>query len=335
MPLVRLDSPVEHFVTLFDSNFLPMGMCLHRSLLDHGRPFRLWIVCLDEAVEQGLRRLSLPHVSLIPLREAEDERLLAVKPARTRGEYCWTLTPFTPQFVFERDPGVERVTYLDADMFFFASPQTFFREFEISEKHVMITEHAYDPRYDRTRRSGRFCVQFVTFRRTPASEKVMRWWQDRCLEWCFAKVEDGKFGDQKYLDAWPALFADEVHILKQMDRTLAPWNVHYYGKQGGGRISPVFYHFHGLRLISPELLLLYSGYEVGHVADALYETYRDTMGECVAQMEAIGIPVHHMPLSRDLFSRLLRWKRRILGGEGCAPFPPPRHGSGPQAVDDR
>src|SRR5512146_2759101 len=253
MPSNSPTTDVEHFVTLFDNNFLPVGLCLHASLLEHGQPFHLWILCMDDLVEQNLHRLALPHVSLIPLREVEDVRLLAVKPTRSRGEYCWTLTPFTPQFVFDRDPQVRRITYLDADMFFFSSPRSLLEEFEQSGKHVLITEHAYDPRYERfgrARRGGRFCVQFITFRRSPEAGKVMRWWQERCMEWCYARVEAGKFGDQKYLDQWPALFGAEVHILSQKEKTLAPWNVAYYEKLGHGKLSPVFYHFHGLRILS-------------------------------------------------------------------------------------
>jgi len=321
MPSNSATTPVEHFVTLFDNNFLPLGLCLHRSLMEHGQPFQLWILCMDEVVERHLRKLALPHASLIPLRDVEDSRLLAVKPLRSRGEYCWTITPFTPQFVFERDPDVERVTYVDADLFFFCHPHSLLDEFEHSGKHVLITEHAYDPRYEksgRARRSGRFCVQFITFRRTEEAAKVMHWWQERCLEWCFNRVEDGKFGDQKYLDQWPALFEQEVHILLQKEKTLAPWNVRYFEQLGSGRVAPVFYHFHGLRLISPGELLLYSGYRVGEAAQALYRVYQQNIAESINLLNGNDIPVPYLPLRKDLLGRCIMLKRRILDGEGYA-----------------
>jgi len=277
---------------------------------------------MDELVERHLHQLVLPHVSLLSLREVEDDRLLAVKPLRSRGEYCWTVTPFMSQYVFDRDASVERVTYLDADLFFFGSPKPFFEEFERSGKHVLVTEHAYGPRYDRTRRSGRFCVQFITFRRTKEAEKVMLWWQERCLEWCYDRVEAGKFGDQKYLDQWPELFEHEVHILQQKDKTLAPWNVDYYYEQlGNGGTAPVFYHFHGLRIIAPGRLLLYSGYQLGAAANSLYETYMHCLYEITCTLRSHGITVPTMPLRSDLRGRLLRWKRKVCDGEGYAVLP--------------
>ena len=91
----------EHFVTLFNNKFLPMGICLHTSLINQKIPFHLWILCVDKEVEKNLKILSLPNVSLIPLKQVETIALLNVKKERTIAEYCWTLTPFAPQFVFK------------------------------------------------------------------------------------------------------------------------------------------------------------------------------------------------------------------------------------------
>ena len=304
--------PVEHFVTLFDSNFLPMGMCLHASLMQHGQPFRLWILCMDELVEQQLRKLVLPHVSLIPLQEVETDALLDVKNGRTRGEYCWTLTPFTPQAVFDRDPSVQRVTYLDADMFFFDSPQILLEEFAASGKHVLITEHAYAPEYDQSETSGRFCVQFMTFRRTQEGAHVMRWWQDRCIEWCFSRFEDGKFGDQKYLNDWPVRFAGEVHVLQQVEKTLAPWNVKHL-ETVSGALAPVFYHFHALRIVNKNLVMLYLRYQIGKAGLVLYEEYMRTLRRCLGEITSHKLEIKCRPLEKGKWGALRELQWRFMG----------------------
>jgi hypothetical protein len=223
--------------------------------------------------------------------------------------------------VFERDPQVDRVTYVDADLYFFDKPKLLLDEFEQSGKHVLITEHAYDPRYDKSRKSGRFCVQFMTFRRTESSFKVMHWWQDRCLEWCYEKAEADKLGDQKYLDKWPTLFAQETHILQQKDKTLAPWNVRHYEKQGKGKVTPVFYHFHGFRIVSPSKALLYSGYRVGEASKGIYEAYLSCLYDKFSLLKEEGIAIPLLPLRTDFIGRCLAFKRRVWDDAKFANFP--------------
>lgn len=316
---MKSDNAETHFVTLFDSQFLPMGMCLHASLLEHAKPFQLWVVCMDDLVEQQLRQLALPHVSLIPLRDVESEALLKARQGRTLGEYCWTLTPFAPQVVFDRDPGVQQVTYVDADVFFFDSPWILLDELTDARKSVLITEHAYDPEYDQSATSGRFCVQFLTVSRTAGAQTVMRWWQDRCLEWCFNRVEDGKFGDQRYLDDWPVRFAEEVHVLRQVEKTLAPWNARYF-EQREASLRPVFYHFHGLRILSTKTVRLYEGYDVGKRGAVYYRRYVDALKHVFQRVEDQSVRVD-LPSESRVMPALHRMLRRLSGVvEGYAPL---------------
>jgi hypothetical protein len=235
---------MEHYVTLFDSLFLPQGIALHISMERQIKSYTLWILCVDDISHEVLIRLNLPNVRLLRLSQLETAELLGVKSSRTKGEYCWTLTPFAPRFVFEVDIEVARVTYIDADLWFRKDPALIFREFNASGKQVLITDHAYAPEYDHSKISGQYCVQFMTFVRD-GSEIVRGWWEDSCIEWCYAQPEDGKFGDQKYLDDWPERFSDLVHVLKNKELALAPWNAKRFPYGGS-----IFYHFHGLRIIS-------------------------------------------------------------------------------------
>lgn len=234
---------MEHYVTLFDSLFLPQGLALHMSMERHANPYTLWILCMDDAAFDVLQRINLPNVRLLQLSALETEELKREKPTRTIAEYCWTCTPFAPRFVFEADPLVGRVTYLDADIWFRKNPAPIFREFDASGKHVLITDHAYAPEHDQSATSGQYCVQFMTFTRD-GGEVVRQWWEDRCVEWCYARIEDGKFGDQKYLDDWPQRFSDYVHILHNKELILAPWNATRfpYG-------NAILWHFHSLRIL--------------------------------------------------------------------------------------
>jgi len=305
-----VSQPIEEYCTLFDSNFLPQGLALYHSLLKWAGPFRLWILCMDERVERQLASLSLQHVALISLRELETAELLAVKPGRTRGEYCWTLTSFMYPAVFHRDPSITRVTYLDADLFFFAPPALLLEELDRSGKDVLITDHAYAPEYDQSALSGRFCVQFLTISNNPKGLAVQRWWSERCLEWCFSRYEDGKFGDQKYLDEWPTRFADSVHILMRTDRTLGPWNVKDLAKPGN---DPVLYHFHSFRLIAPNEARLFEGYKVPRHGMWFYRAYLEELKRISDLLKGAGIPVGILPEKKKPFMYLRKLRQQWKG----------------------
>jgi hypothetical protein len=290
----------EHYVTLFDSNFLPQGLSLYYSLVLHGGDFVLWVLCVNQDCLDILKGLNLPRLRLLDLSSLETPELLSVKPARSRAEYCWTLTPFAIRFVFEADSSVERVTYLDADVFFFKSPQRIFQELESVGKSVLITDHAYAPDYDQSAVSGQYCVQFVTFVRDKG-ETVRQWWEHRCIEWCGVRSEDGKFGDQKYLESFEPLFPALVHVLQHLDLLLAPWNACRFPYS-----RCVLYHFHSLRLAGPSgLVLLTKGYKIPRPTIAnLYVPY--------AQMLASVLCFHSLPVPKQ--ASVTPWLSHYLFG---------------------
>ena len=141
----------------------------------------------------------------------------------------------------------------------------------------------------------------------------MRWWKERCIEWCFDRSEDGKFGDQKYLDAWPELFGNEVTIVQQTEKTLAPWNVNYMENKLQGKLSPVFYHFHGIRITGPDRVQLYRFYKIGKQGLRLYDHYFAALQKSFAILKNADIPVPYMKESVKLRTRI--WQT-ILRREG-------------------
>ena len=278
---------MEHFVTLFDLLFLPQGLALHRSMERHAGKYTLWILCMDDEVHEILAELKLTNVQLLQLSLLETKELKQVKPDRSVGEYCWTTTPFTPKFVFDSDISVKRVTYLDADLWFRKSPAPIFQEFDQTGKSVLITDHAYAPEYDLSEKSGKYCVQFTTFARE-GSESVRKWWEDRCIEWCFARFEKGKFGDQKYLDDWPERFPEQVHVLSNHGWTLAPWNANRFPYSNG-----IFWHFHELRLTekqSKPMVQFTTSYSIPSITrKQIYEPYLDDLRFVIEVMKSHGI----------------------------------------------
>ena len=299
---------MEHYVTLFDSLFLPQGLALHMSMARHVGTYTLWILCVDDEAHEVLAKMNLPNVCLLQLSKLETDELKLVKQARTKGEYCWTLTPFAPRFVFEANPFIQRVTYLDADVWFRKNPSPIFQEFDESGKHVLITDHAYAPEYDQSATSGQFCVQFVTFTRN-GGEMVRKWWEERCLEWCYGRFEDGKFGDQKYLDDWPERFGDRVHVLQNKEWMLAPWNATRFPYA-----NSIVWHFHGARILinSNDLKGIICGtYPLPVVTRKyVYEKYLVDLQFCVNKLTDLKVTIRSQA-TRSLKISLKGWLRSL------------------------
>lgn len=243
-----------HFCTYFDQHYLPQGLALYRSLKEHCSDFRLWVLCLDGATHDVLSSLHLPCARLIALGdlEAGDEELLGAKHNRSRVEYYFTCTPSLLLFILHNQPEVKCITYLDADLFFFADPAPIFDE--VADYSVAIVAHRFPPNLRHKEKFGIYNVGWLSFRRGQQALACLRWWRDRCIEWCYDRVDNGRFADQKYLDDWPTRFR-EVIVLQHKGANLAPWNLVNYGVRARGNQiwvdeDPlIFFHFHGLKQV--------------------------------------------------------------------------------------
>jgi hypothetical protein len=272
-----------NFCTLFDSNYISRGLALFESLKKNSPDFHLYIVAFDQECYQYLEKLREAELTVISLSDFEDEKLNQVKSGRTAAEYCWTCTPSIILFCIEKFQ-LPSCTYVDADLIFYDNPQILFNE--MVNDSILITEHRYTRDYDVSATHGIYCVQFMYFKNDENGMKALRWWRDRCLEWCYAYLEDGKFGDQKYLDDWTERFPS-VHVLQHPGGGLAPWNIQQYSleqtdgkifildKKNRNRHPLVFFHFHGLKFYSDEKVACCGAlYELdGEVKEILYLPY--------------------------------------------------------------
>lgn len=238
-----------NFITLFNFNYLPQGLTMYFSLIKNCPSARLWVLCMDEKVEFFLKKLKLINLNTISLKDFENKKLLSIKQNRKFIEYCWTLTPFLPTFFF-KEFKKKSVVYIDADLYFFNKLDPIFEEFDKSKKSVFVTEHGFHKKFDSSNINGKFCVQFLIYRNDSKTKKILNWWQDRCIEWCYDYPSEGKFGDQKYLDHWPNLFKSYIHISKNLEYFQGPWTLNRFKIK-----NLISYHFHGLKINSDKVLI--------------------------------------------------------------------------------
>jgi hypothetical protein len=261
----------------------------------------------------------------VPLADFETADLLQVKPERSRGEYCWTCTSHAIRHALDIF-SLSEVTYLDADLFFYASPSVLFDEFDRAGASVLITPHRFTRRYDTSWRAGIYCVQFITFRADTRGLRALDWWRERCLEWCHARVEDGKFGDQKYLDDWPTRF-EGVHVLEHPGGGVAPWNVQQYEifheegrlrgreQRTGREFDVVFFHFHNIRFLTKGYIDLGDYHLPLSVKRLLFQPYIASLEQAASEVRGIDAAVDpHGVRTPDAsaLQTLLRVRRRWM-----------------------
>lgn len=312
------------YCTLFDERFLARGLALYRSLRRHAGRFELWVLCMDAGCEARLRALDLPGLRPLPLAELERAypALLAAKAARSRAEYCFTCAPLLPLYLLERAGGPELITYLDADLYFFGDPEPIFAA--LGAGSILLIRHRFpEPLRFWEPFVGVYNVGLLVFRRDERGLACLRWWAERCLEWCHGYYDAGRFADQKYLDEWPARFAGVVELAHR-GANLAPWNlIGHRLRPHGGSLSVdgdplIFYHFHHLGWLAPWLVAPHLQRYRARMGRLLRErVYAPYVRELQAAAREIGAgpPADPLALARALASQRLLLVGGPLAGE--------------------
>jgi hypothetical protein len=313
----------EHFCTYFDHRYAAKALAMWKSLKKHNGSATLHALCLSGASREIFARLQLPDVHLIPLQALEDvnPELQKARSNRSLLEYYFTLTPCLPLFIFRTHPDVSRLTYLDADLFFFADPRPVLDE--VGDDAVGLIEHRFPDKLANLEIYGRFNVGWMTFRMDAVTLECLETWRKQCLEWCYDRAESGRYAEQKYLDDWPDRFP-RVHVIQHRGANVAPWNIDSCDisfqddvvSVGGQPL--VFFHAHGFVPGSPgrpRVLNLdtYDVEETPLLARVVFDQYESAV---LAATTEIATPLALALLAeepRDV-SRMLETLRSVVTG---------------------
>lgn len=253
-----------HFCSYFDENYLPRAKVCHHTLMKHSPDSTLWIMAMDDRSYEEASSWKNTRVFKAEELEAYKPDLLRVKPKRQPKEYYATMTPVLPQYIFDT-ANVSTVWYTDADMAFFAPVEEM--ESVLGDHSVLVTPHEHP----HARPAGLFNVGILGYKNDEKGRIWLRWWEDRCMEWCeWRATKDGKCADQGYLnilaqhpERFNAKSSDHAGI------NLGPWNLalHKLEQQGDrlildGSKNLVSYHYHGFKRIGKGQCENDTGWEV-------------------------------------------------------------------------
>ena len=275
-----------NFCTLFDSYYLDKGIALYRSLDRVSEDFCIYIFCFDDKSYEILNAYNFPKAIILHHSCFETDEYLERKKERSKAEYCWTCTSRIIEYVLD-NYDVDTCTYLDSDLYFYANPKCLFEEMDRAKADVTIVEHRFkDDKFGRAleERNGKYCVQFNYFKNNENGRRVLTWWKEKCLEWCYDIPDPERMGDQKYLNTWTRDFKN-VHELQHLGGGVAPWNLEKYSFESidgydivmkdynGQKFPLVFYHFQNIRYMPGRLVNIKSQTHNRRLKYAIYVPY--------------------------------------------------------------
>lgn len=294
-----------YFSTLFDSNYISKGLALYLSLERYTKDFTMYVMAMDRKCQQMLSEIGLTKLVVDCIDDINDSILIEAKNNRSRAEFCWTCGPYATDF-FLHKYNLPNIAYLDSDLMFFGSPQVVFDELVKKNASVGLAPH-----FTKYPVFGKYCVQYVYFKNDKDGSDCLRWWRDECLKWCYSRVEDGKFGDQKYLD----YFADKFNHVCEIENRgvgVAYWNMNdnsyrdgftYYN---GDKWPTVFFHYSGINVQVKDGVMTFrhTMYLTDVIRKTFIEPYADLMKEAFTKYL-------NTPIREVVITPLSVWKYRV------------------------
>jgi len=250
---------MRHFGTLFNINYVNRGLALLESLRLHEKNFRLYVLCLDDLTHEYFLKNEPNEVVPIALSDIEImfPNLRQAKTNRSLVEYFFTLSPALPLYLL-RKFNLPQITTLDSDIFIYSSLNPVFEE--MGENSILISPHRFAPGLKHKEVYGLYNVSFQSFKNDNIGISCLEEWLKNCTDWCFDKLENGKFADQLYLDSWIEKYKN-VWVISHQGAAVAPWNLsgsELKMKEGVLFVNDVpllFYHFHGVKFLTESLVL--------------------------------------------------------------------------------
>ncbi len=239
--------------TIVSPNYLAYARTVAASYLaqhpEH-RFFVLLVTSLTDATpfaDEPFEAVMLPELGLPDLRgEAMKYDIL---------ELNTNVKPTFLLHLLER-VGVERLVYLDPDIFVYAPLEPVFGALATCDG--VLTPHITAPIDDdklpneqEMLYNGTYNLGFFAVRNSTEGLRMLRWWERRCLDLGFSEGRTGLFVDQKWMNLLPGLFAG-VAILRDPGCNMAYWNLHERtlaeGADGplANGVPLRFFHFSGI-----------------------------------------------------------------------------------------
>ncbi len=159
------------------------------SLYKNMDNFKVYILCVDEKCYEFLKEINSDKIVLVTIAELNREDLLAIKASRKLNQYCWTLKPGFIKHIFTLDDSINRVTYIDSDLFFYQNPNVIFENQPdasvlLSSGEIFLPMYSKEFNQTMQTLTGNFNSGFISFKKDINGLQCVNWWDKMCVDSC-------------------------------------------------------------------------------------------------------------------------------------------------------
>lgn len=226
---------------------------LYNSLNKYDTDFQFFFICQSKDAKSLLELMRLEKAVILDIEQVEkqDSELAIVKATRNNKEYSWTSKGSILLYLFNNYPELDHLLWLDSDIIFYSSPEPIFNQ--LNNCSVLLTKERFPEKYmDLNNIYGIFNTGLMGFKKNANSLKYLQTFRWKCIDWCYDRVEPGKWSDQMYINYWPWLYQD-IKVIEDIGINVTGWNVQ---EKSVHKIDNeiyinsnklIFFHFSGFR----------------------------------------------------------------------------------------
>jgi hypothetical protein len=286
----KMDTKLNGACTIVSPNYLPFARTLAKSYLHHHPKDKFYVLVVARSGDKNL--FNAEPFSAVMLEEIGIPKLAAIGMKYDILELNTNVKPSFMKYIFDNSD-LDNLVYLDPDIYIYNRLDPVFNLLE--HANVVLTPHITSPINDdkipteqEFLSSGTYNLGFIAVRRSSESNRMLDWWESRCLEQGYNETRTGLFVDQKWMNLAPCLF-EKVEQCKDQGCNMAYWNLHErsltsedseYVVNGIHKLR--FFHFSGVDINRAEALSKYTDrFDLLRRKDlvALFATYKQKVVE--------------------------------------------------------
>jgi hypothetical protein len=286
--------------TVVTPNYLAHAWSLQKSFLQHN-PDSAFFICLV-GNESHYPEMTTENVYFI--NSLNDSRIEGMIQRYDPFELTCNLKPFFAAHIFEQNIHLQRLIYLDSDMYVFGQFGS------VTEAAITLSPH-------RTKNTGQipgmeidnslnkygvYNAGYFELRRKNEAFAFLDWWKMLMEKSAFNKVDEHSFSDQLWLNAVPSFF-DDLYINKNPGYNAAIWNLIERKIEEKNEIyfindQPlIMYHFSKYKIEEPGKLVFYDEpyltFNNFPELKTIYQKYRQGLLDAgYEKIKTIPYPIH-------------------------------------------